>query len=65
MAPKFSILDPTYTFTVPKVQTAAGIADIMSHTFENYFTLNDGAYLQDRFAEAILKTCNQIRQNSL
>lgn len=57
MAPKFSILDPTYTFTVPKVQTAAGIADIMSHTFENYFTLNDGAYLQDRFAEAILKTC--------
>lgn len=57
MAPKFSILDPTYTFSVPKNQTAAGIADIMSHTFENYFTLNDGAYLQDRFAESILKTC--------
>jgi len=53
MAPKFSILDPTYTFSVPKNQTAAGIADIMSHTFENYFTLNDGAYLQDRFAESI------------
>ncbi len=46
MAPKFSILDPTYTFTLPKYQTAAGVADIMSHTFENYFTLNDGAYLQ-------------------
>ena len=57
MAPKFSILDPTYTFTVPKRQTAAGIADIMSHTFENYFTLNDGAYLQNRLAEAILRTC--------
>lgn len=55
--PKFSILDPTYTFTVPKHQTAAGIADIMSHTLENYFTLNDGAYLQDRLAEAVLKTC--------
>ena len=57
MAPKFSILDPTYTFSLPKNQTAAGVADIMSHTFENYFTLNDGAYLQDRFAEGILKTC--------
>lgn len=57
MAPKFSILDPTYTFTVPKIQTAAGVADIMSHTFENYFTLNDGAYLQNRLAEGILKTC--------
>ncbi|MEL5897191.1 iron-containing alcohol dehydrogenase, partial [Clostridium sporogenes] len=31
MAPKFSILDPEYTFTVPKNQTAAGTADIMSH----------------------------------
>jgi len=57
MAPKFSILDPTYTFSVPKKQTAAGVADIMSHTFENYFTLDDGAYLQNRFAEGILKTC--------
>lgn len=57
LLPKFSILDPTYTFTVPKNQTAAGIADIMSHTFESYFSLNDGAYLQNRLAEAILKTC--------
>uniref|UniRef100_UPI003736BAE1 iron-containing alcohol dehydrogenase n=2 Tax=Anaerococcus TaxID=165779 RepID=UPI003736BAE1 len=37
--------------------TAAGTCDIMSHTMENYFTLNDGAYLEDRFAESILKTC--------
>lgn len=57
MAPKFSILDPTYTFTVPKNQTAAGVADIMSHTFENYFTKPEGAYLQDRLAEGVLKTC--------
>ncbi len=55
--PKFSILDPSYTFSVPKYHTAAGTADIMSHTFENYFSLNDGAFLQDRFAESILKTC--------
>ena len=57
MAPKFSILDPSYTYSVPKEQTASGIADIMSHTFENYFTLNDGAFIQNRFAESLLKTC--------
>ncbi|QBD84146.1 iron-containing alcohol dehydrogenase [Clostridium tetani] len=57
MAPKFSILDPSYTFTVPKKHTAAGIADIMSHTFENYFSKTKEAYLQNRMAESILKTC--------
>ncbi|MGC7871440.1 iron-containing alcohol dehydrogenase [Desulfosporosinus sp. SYSU MS00001] len=57
MAPKFSILDPTYTYSVPKSQTAAGIADIMSHVFEAYFSNIKSAYLQNRLAEAILKTC--------
>lgn len=57
MTPKFSILDPSYTFTVPAKHTAAGIADIMSHTFENYFSKTKEAYLQNRMAEAILKTC--------
>ncbi|MDS1008198.1 iron-containing alcohol dehydrogenase [Clostridium sporogenes] len=57
MAPKFSILDPEYTFTVPKNQTAAGTADIMSHIFEAYFSKTKEAYIQNRMAEAILKTC--------
>jgi len=57
MAPKFSILDPTYTFTVPASQTAAGTADIMSHIFEVYFSRTKEAYLQNRMAEALLKTC--------
>lgn len=57
MAPKFSILDPTYTFSVPANQTAAGTADIMSHIFEVYFNHTEGAYLQNRMAEALLKTC--------
>lgn len=57
MFPKFSILDPTYTYSVSKYQTASGVADIMSHTFEEYFSNVKGAYLQDRLAEAILKTC--------
>ena len=55
--PKFSILDPTYTYTVPASQTAAGTADMMSHVFESYFTLGDGAYLINRVAEGILQTC--------
>lgn len=57
MAPKFSILDPTYTFSVPANQTAAGTADIMSHIFEEYFDKTKGAYLQNRMAESLLKTC--------
>ncbi|MDF2674895.1 MAG: Fe-dependent oxidoreductase, alcohol dehydrogenase [Clostridiales bacterium] len=57
MAPKFSILDPTYTYSVPANQTAAGTADIMSHIFEAYFEKTKEAYLQNRMAEALLKTC--------
>lgn len=57
MKPKLSILDPEYTYTVSKYQTAAGTADIMSHVFEEYFNETEGAYLQDCMAEAVLKTC--------
>jgi len=57
LLPKFAVLDPTYTYTVPPFQTAAGIADIMSHVFEQYFSANHDAYLQDRMCEAVLKTC--------
>ncbi len=54
--PVFSIMDPQYTYSVSKYQTAAGSSDIMSHTFENYFNNTKGAYLQARLAEGILKT---------
>ena len=57
MRPVASVLDPAYTFTVPANQTAAGTADIMSHTLETYFSRCQTGYLQDRMAEAILKTC--------
>lgn len=55
--PVASICDPTYLFTLPAKQTAAGTADIMSHVFEQYFQKTGTAYLTDRFAESILKTC--------
>ncbi len=56
MRPKASILDPTYTETVNAWHTASGTADIMSHTFEAYFSNTEG-FMQDRMAEGILKTC--------
>lgn len=57
LIPRFSILDPEYSFTVPPEQTAAGTVDIMSHIFEQYFSPTPGTYTQDRLAEAMLKTC--------
>lgn len=54
--PKFSILDPTNTFTVPKDQTINGIVDMMSHTFEHYFHLEENTLLQDRMCEGLLLT---------
>lgn len=53
--PKVSFLDPTYTFTVSKKQTSAGIADAMNHIFEQYFC-EDSTILNDGFMEAGLKS---------
>ena len=54
--PKFSILDPELTFSLPKEQTANGILDIFAHVLEQYLTYPVNAKLQDRFAESILQT---------
>ena len=54
--PAVSICDPTYTFSVSKYQTAAGSADIMSHTFENYFSREDDSDLSEGICETILKS---------
>ncbi|MCR4785256.1 MAG: iron-containing alcohol dehydrogenase [Lachnospiraceae bacterium] len=55
--PTLSVCDPTYQFTLPKKQTAAGTVDILSHIMEQYFQPNDGAYITDRLSEAAMKTC--------
>ena len=55
--PRFSILDPTYTFTVSKYQTGCGVADIMSHIFEQYFSRTKCSYIQNTLAESLLKVC--------
>jgi len=54
--PRLSICDPTYLFTLPKKQTAAGAVDIMSHVLEQYFQPNDEAYITDALSEAVMKT---------
>ena len=53
--PVCSILDPVYTFSVSKKQTAAGCADAMNHTIEQYFAA-DTTLLNDGFCESMLKS---------
>jgi NADP-dependent alcohol dehydrogenase len=54
--PKFSILDPETTFTLPPRQTANGVVDAFVHVMEQYMTYPCDAPLQDRQAEAVLLT---------
>jgi NADP-dependent alcohol dehydrogenase len=58
--PKFSILDPVLTFTLPKIQVANGIVDTFVHTTEQYMTYPVDARIQDRIAEGILQTLIEI-----
>lgn len=58
--PKFSILDPTFTFTLPKIQVANGVVDAFVHTTEQYLTFPVDARLQDRMAEGILQSLIEI-----
>ena len=55
--PTLSVCDPSYQFSLPAKQTAAGTVDIFSHILEQYFQPNDGAFITDRLSEAALKTC--------
>jgi len=54
--PKFSVLDPTITFSLPKRQVANGIVDAYVHVIEQYLTYPVNSPVQDRFAEGILLT---------
>ncbi len=55
LAPVISYCDPTLTYSVPAYHTAAGAADIISHTFEQYF-VKEGNILTDGLCEAMLRT---------
>ena len=53
--PKFAIMNPRRTFTLPPYQTAAGVTDMMMHTMERYFTKDDDMDLTTDLAEAVLR----------
>lgn len=54
--PRFSILDPELAFTLPRAQVANGVADIMAHLLERYFTNSRPVEFTDRLIEASLRT---------
>ena len=54
--PKFSIVDPETTYSLPPRQVANGVVDAFVHVVEQYVTVPSKAPLQDRFSEAILRT---------
>lgn len=54
--PKFAMLNPELTYTLPKYQLTCGIVDIMMHTLERYFTPVAGNQLTDEIAEGMLRT---------
>ena len=55
LRPKFAVMNPELTFTLPPYQTASGIADMMAHIFERYFTNTPETEVTDRVAEGVLK----------
>lgn len=56
LRPRFSIMDPSLTQTLPAYQTACGATDIMAHVFERYFTNTKEVEITDRLCEAVLLT---------
>lgn len=55
LRPRFALLNPELTFTLPPYQTAAGIVDMMAHIFERYFSPTRGTEVTDRLCEGLLK----------
>ena len=63
--PKFSLLDPTLTFTLPEKQVKNGVIDTFVHTTEQYLTYPVEGRIQDRFSEGILKTMIEIGKETV
>ncbi|WP_022850855.1 iron-containing alcohol dehydrogenase [Limisalsivibrio acetivorans] len=63
--PRFSILDPEFTFTLPATQVANGIVDSFVHVIEQYMTYPAEGRFQDRTAEGILQTLIEIGRKTM
>jgi len=59
LRPRFAVMDPALTSTLPPYQTACGAADIMAHVMERYFTQEPDVDFSDRLCEATLKSVVQ------
>lgn len=55
LRPRFSIMNPELTYSLPWFQTACGIVDMMAHIFERYFSNTTGTQLVDSYSESILR----------
>jgi alcohol dehydrogenase YqhD (iron-dependent ADH family) len=56
LRPRFSVLNPAYTCTLPAYQTASGATDMIAHICERYFTNTPDVEVTDRLCEALMKT---------
>ena len=63
--PRFSILDPETTFSLPPRQVANGIGDAFCHVIEQYLTYPAEAAIQDRFAEGVMRTLIEVGPKTL
>lgn len=63
--PRFSILDPVVTYSLPIRQVANGVVDTFVHTTEQYLTFPVNAQVQDRFAESLLKILVDLGEQAL
>ncbi|MGF6880364.1 alcohol dehydrogenase [Paraburkholderia sp. MM5477-R1] len=63
--PRFSVLDPTTTYSLPARQIANGVVDAFVHTVEQYLTYPVEAKVQDRFAEGLLATLIEVGPQAL
>lgn len=63
--PRFSILDPETTYSLPQKQIRNGLVDAFVHVFEQYLTYPVGALVQDRQAEAILMALRDLAPDAL
>lgn len=63
--PHFSILDPTYTYTLPRNQIIYGAVDTLAHIFEQYFSLPDDGNPSDDIAEALIKNVRDNLETAL
>lgn len=65
LRPEFAIMNPEYTYSVSKYQTACGVVDILMHTFERYFTHTPDVDLTDELAEGLCRAVIRAGRNAV